>query len=124
MRLLFESRDSAELAGAKTLLESSGIPVFISGTESFRLRPLLVLYRKGLWICLDEQLQDAMVLLKNPNHRVAKPVDVEAFHQSLEQAQKQPLGALGLDAEKVLNAVMVVVVIALLAAGLAAVLFT
>ena len=124
MRLLFESESGSELAEAKELLEESGIPAFISSQETYRVRSSATLFKRGLWVCLEEQYQDAAALLKDPNHRVAWPVDVEAFHRSLEEAQKQPFSALGLDKDKLLNFVMAVLIIAFVAAGAAMVLFT
>ena len=88
MRLLFESQSSTDLSLAKELLEENGIPVFISSEQTFQLKPSLVLHRKGLWICLDEQFSDAAKLLKNPSHAVSKPVDVVAFHFSLGESQR------------------------------------
>ena len=124
MRLLFESENPSELTEARDLLEENGIPVFISSQETYRIRSSAVLFKKGLWVCLDEHFQDAAALLKDPNHQVAQPVDVEAFHQSLEQAQKQPLSALGLDKDRVLNFIVLVIVAALVMAGLVVILFT
>lgn len=111
MRLLFEGESSDELNNTKELLESRGIPVFISGTESFRMRPLSVLYKKGLWVCLDEQFEDAAMLLKTPDHEVTNPVDVDAFHSSLEKLQREPLRGLWLNRDKILNTVSIIVVL-------------
>ena len=122
MRLLFESESPVELTQAMELLEEKGIPVFISSEETYRLRPSRVLYKKGLWVCLEEQFSDAAKLLKNPNHEVAKPVDVEAFNRSLEEAQKEPLRGLWLNRDKILNVVLSVVVVAIVAAVVIAVL--
>lgn len=114
MRLLFESESQDELARAKELLEENGIPVFISSEETYRMRPSAVLYKKGLWICLEGQFSDALKLLKNPNHEVAQPVDVEEFHHSLEEAQKEPLRGLGLNGDRILNVVMSIVIVAII----------
>ena len=113
MRLLFESESQTELTQAKELLEGKGIPVFISSEETYRLRPSYILYKKGLWICLEEQFSDAAKLLKNPSHEVAQPVDTEAFHRSLEEAQKEPLRGLWLNRDKILNIVLIIVIVTL-----------
>lgn len=117
MRLLFESESHDELTRAKELLEGKGIPVFISSEETYRMRPSAVLYKKGLWVCLEGQFSDAIKLLKNPSHEVAQPVDVEAFYHSLEAAQKEPLRGLWLRRDKILNVVLSIVLIALVAAA-------
>ena len=122
MRLLFESENSDELTQAKELLEEKGIPVFISSEETYRHRPSRVLYKRGLWVCLEEQFSDAAKLLKNPSHRVARQVDVEAFHRSLEEAQKEPFRGLWLNRDRILNVVLSVVVVALVVAAIIALL--
>jgi hypothetical protein len=71
--------------------------VFISSEETFRMTPWFTGYKKGLWVCLDEQYRDALALLKNPEHQVTQPVDVEAFHRELEASKRQPLNALGIN---------------------------
>lgn len=122
MRLLFESESQDELAQARGLLEEKGIPVFISSEETYRLRPSRLLYKKGLWVCLEEQFSDAAKLLKNPSHQVARPVDVVAFQRSLEEAQKEPLRDLWQSRDKILNVVLSVVVVVLIVAVAIAVL--
>jgi hypothetical protein len=96
----------------------------VSSEETYRLRRLLVFYKKGLWVCLDEQFNDAVKLLANPNHDVAMPVDVEVFHQILEQAKQEPLGSLLIEKDKILNIVLLVVIAGLVTAVVAAVLAT
>lgn len=122
MRLLFESESPAELSQAKELLEEKGIPVFISSEETYRLRPSRLIYKKGLWVCLEAQFSDAARLLKSPSHQVARPVDVEEFHRSLEEAQREPLRGLWLNRDKILNVILSVVVAALVVAAVIAIL--
>lgn len=124
MRLLFESQSSTDLSLAKELLEENGIPVFISSEKTFQLKPSLVLHKKGLWICLDEQFSDATKLLKNPSHAVSKPVDVVAFHSSLEESQKESLNSLWINKDKIFNFVLSVVLIGFIGAVVIAVLVT
>ena len=124
MRLLFESQSSTDLSLAKELLEENGIPVFISSEQTFQLKPSLVLHRKGLWICLDEQFSDAAKLLKNPSHAVSKPVDVIAFHRSLEESQKESFNSLWINKDKIFNFVLSVVLIGFIGAVVIAVLVT
>ena len=91
MRLLFESANTEELEQKRALLENKGIPVFISGEESYRVRPLLVAYEKGFWVCIDAQYHDAQALLVNKDHHVVAQVDVELFHRDLLKLQKDPM---------------------------------
>ena len=113
MKLLFESGNTEELESKRALLESSGIPVFISGAESFRLRRLLVGYKKGFWVVIDAHYEDALALLKNKNHRVAMPLDSEAFHREFEQVQREPLSIVFSSGEAFLNRLAIVAALSL-----------
>lgn len=37
-----------------------------------------------LFVCINEQLEDALAVLKDPNHEVANPVDVAEFERRAE----------------------------------------
>lgn len=111
MRLLFQSDDPSELAKVSEMLEQKGIPVFISSEETYRIRRSAVFFKKGLWVCLDEQYSDAARLLENPAHKVAKPADVDAFYRSLEKAQGEPLRGIWQNRDKILNVVVIIVVL-------------
>jgi len=55
-------------------LESRGIPVYVDSVSAFRNPG-----RGAIFVCLDAQYADAVALLRNEDHIVADPVDVEAF---------------------------------------------
>jgi hypothetical protein len=55
-------------------LESRGIPVYVDSLSAFRNPG-----RGAIFVCLDAQYADAVALLRDENHIVAEPVDVEAF---------------------------------------------
>jgi hypothetical protein len=76
------SSNSPECAQIRELLASRGIPTFFS--TRFRARGVL-------FICLNEQFDDALALLKNPEHEVARPVDIEEFQRA---ARTQGLGTI------------------------------
>lgn len=85
MKLLVNTRDQEYLADVRHLLEKKGIPVFISSSHTYRIRPMYTAYKKGLWVYLDSQWEDAKALLSNSSHTVAEPVDVKAFYASAEK---------------------------------------
>jgi hypothetical protein len=76
MRLLSNFHDPDERTRVGNLLESHGIPVFRQGGMSFGLS------RHALFVCLDEQYSDALALLKNANHEVRNPVNIEQFEKA------------------------------------------
>jgi hypothetical protein len=80
MKRVIKNADMSDLYVLKTLLESNGIPVFISGEDSGRLLPFL-LSRPGLWIYFDEQYDEALALIKDPDYDVVNKVDIEAFYK-------------------------------------------
>ena len=109
--MLFESGNTEELEGTQALLESRGIPVFVSGTESYTVRPLLGAPKKGLWVCIDDQYDDALALLKDENHRVAIQVDPVEFHRELQQMQSEPVTMLLGSGEAFLNRIAIAAVL-------------
>ncbi len=58
----------------RRLLASHGIPTYWNQGLGGARAPLFV--------CIDEQYDDALALLKNPEHVVAHPVNVEEFKQA------------------------------------------
>jgi hypothetical protein len=85
--LLLTSVDTEDEANELThRFEASGIPIFV---EPDYTRPDLANrtssfgYRVHLW--LEEQLEDAKRLLRDPAYEVVSPVDVEAFYAALEK---------------------------------------
>ena len=83
MKSLGFFNDSSECEQIRDLLASRGIPTFLA--TSYRAR------RGALFVCIDAQFDDALAVLKNPEHEVAQPVDVEEFQRA---AQTQGLGTI------------------------------
>ena len=57
----------------RDLLASRGIPTYLS--TGFKAS------RGALFVCINEQYEDALAVLKNPEHVVANPVDVSEFER-------------------------------------------
>jgi hypothetical protein len=111
MRLLFESTSEAELAAARLCLKERGIPVFISSARTYHT---FTGGKRGLWVCLEQHFEDAQAVLRDPSHRVARPIDVDDFYRALEEVGRQPLSAMGINPTTLLN----IVVVAAMLAGL------
>lgn len=80
MKRVIRGSDTEDLYVLRNLLESNGIPVFISGEDTGRLLPFL-LSKPDLWIYLDEQYDEAVRLIENPEYEVKNKVDVETFYR-------------------------------------------
>ena len=80
MKRVIRSTVTEDLYVLRNLLESNGIPVFISGEDTGRLVPFLM-SKPDLWIYLDEQYDEAVRLIENPEYEVKNKVDVEAFYR-------------------------------------------
>ena len=81
MKLLFESGNFSEINKWKSSFEAVGVPVFVSGTESFKLHRKIVGYKLGFWILIDAQYEEAKMFYKNEIDSISNPIDVSAFHE-------------------------------------------
>lgn len=81
MRWLQERPADDELARIRSLLEENGIPLY----EAHSPRGA----NQGIYVCLDEQYDDAVALLRNPSHKVTAPIDVEDFYRKLAEAERK-----------------------------------
>lgn len=77
------------MANAELLLAGSGIPTFIGSKNSGPALGFIIANKYTLWVCLDNQYEDAVNLLKNPSHIVSSPVNIENYHQFIETSSRQ-----------------------------------
>jgi hypothetical protein len=92
MHLLFETHDYAEIQSTKVILESRGIVVFIGNEASARSPIVAVSVQKfALYIVLENQIQDAISLLKNEDHNVTTGVDITEYYQTFAETQPDSL---------------------------------
>lgn len=83
MKLVYKA---STLEGAKeiqSILESSGIPTSISNKGFAQLNLFFIPHTLGVFIYVPSQYQDAIALINNKKHIVSKPIDVDAFYESL-----------------------------------------
>ena len=96
MKLLTSSSDSQYLSSMKHLLDENGIPAFVSNEDTNRMIPIGIA-KASLWVYIDEQYDEAMLLLKDPDYEVINKVDMETFHElenSMEDSKTSLVGAL------------------------------
>jgi hypothetical protein len=80
----------AEADDLQLLFEASGIPIFVQSDftrEDPANRFADFGYRIHIWI--DEQLEDAKRLIKDSDHQVRHPVDVQQFYAELNKLDEE-----------------------------------
>jgi len=69
MKLITHFIDPGEASVAKSKLCAAGIMVEVSNIDPHVIQPSKSgAERIGLWVVFDDQLEDALLLLKNPDH--------------------------------------------------------
>jgi hypothetical protein len=86
MRYLARFHDRDELARVRALLRAKGVPTWATTVEHRRMG-----WQGTLHVCLDEHVDDALRLLRDPTHVPAHPVDAEAFERALAQGDGSAL---------------------------------
>jgi hypothetical protein len=112
MILLAQVSEVAELQRLKLLFERNGILIHTANEHSARNYGMFHPSGKyALFVALEEQYQDAQLLLKDEHHRVKSPIDLKQI-TALEQSKKYAVMATLLK-QITLIAVVLVSVIAL-----------
>lgn len=84
MKLVYRANGLEEANEIKNLLENAGIPAMISGENFSALRIPFFPNNLGVFIYLDDQYNDAMQLMADPEYTPETLVDVEQFYQLME----------------------------------------
>ena len=87
MKLVYKATSLEGANEIKSLLESSGIPAYISNSNFASLNLFFIPQSLGIFIYDPSQYQDAITLINNKDHIVQNPIDVEAFYKSLSSEQ-------------------------------------
>jgi hypothetical protein len=90
MKLVTKSTDSSYLHVLKELLEANGIPAFIKGENTARVITPFIMTEPSLWIYLDEQIDEALKLVENPDYEVRNKVDMDRFHEVARNITDKP----------------------------------
>ena len=75
--MLTRDSDLQYLENLKDLLEVNGIPAVIQGRNIARMITSRMIFEPTLWVYVDEQFDDALELMENPDHVVVNPLDIE-----------------------------------------------
>ena len=78
MRYVARFHDSQELSRVRGLLRSKGIPTHQQQVESARMGEQWALY-----VCLPEQTEDAVKLMRDPQYEPAAPVNASKFEKAV-----------------------------------------
>jgi len=70
-----------ELSRVRALLRSKGIPTFSPAVESHRMGA-----QWALFVCINEQADDARRIIRDPSHEPSLAVNAEEFEAALETA--------------------------------------
>lgn len=79
MKFIARFHDEETHLKTRSLLRSKGIP-----THSKTIEGRSMGWQAVLFVCLEEQTDDALKLMRDPAHEPANPVDAEAFEKALE----------------------------------------
>jgi cytochrome b subunit of formate dehydrogenase len=74
LKLIGYSYSHEQTTRITSLLKFKGIPTHITYAYGHAMS-----YKAAIFVCIDHQLNDAKLLLANPNHVVSDPVDIEEF---------------------------------------------
>lgn len=88
MQKIFKTHEYAEAVGIKSLLETAGIPAYISDNGS-RSRGPVIPEGFDVWIYIDTQKTDAEMLINNPQHEVSEAIDITAFYKDINGGEMQ-----------------------------------
>ena len=89
MKILFHSFDRPDMYDAKLRLDAKGIPSFIANESSGPALGFLYANKYTLWVCLDSHYDDALAVLKNPDHEVKEPVDMIDFQNFVDLSKPE-----------------------------------
>ena len=82
MKMITRDWDKEYLESQKMLLEENGIPAVLQGVETSRMTVPISPFEPTIWVYLDQQYEDAVKLMQDPNHVVTTGIDVEEFYAS------------------------------------------
>ena len=90
MQLLTRSTDVNHLYILKDLLEANGIPAFVKGENTARMISPFLMTEPGLWVYLDDQLDEAEALILDPDYQVKHGIDMNEFENARREISGNP----------------------------------
>lgn len=89
MKKLFSTIDRTEALNAKFTLEANGVPIYIGGEHAGPAPGFVNADSYTVWVCLDEQFEDAYRFIENESHEISCPIDVAEFYRSVEKSNEK-----------------------------------
>ena len=86
---VIDDRDEADRICS--LLQDKGIPISCTRTSAWRSFGTPRPFYTTISVCLDSQFADACILLKDPSHTPAEPVDVQQYYDYVQAAGYGPV---------------------------------
>lgn len=90
MKLITKSTDTSHLYVLKELLEANGIPAIVKGENTARVITPFIMTEPGLWIYIDDQYDEARILVHNPDYEVIHKVDMDEFKELARNVTENP----------------------------------
>jgi len=87
MELVYTTSSLDEANEIKDKLENAGIPVMIAGENVTRIQLPFLSNNLGVFVYINNQYDDAMSLINNPEHKVTTAVDIDAFYKVIESRE-------------------------------------
>ena len=85
-----KSIDVSQLHVLKELLEANGIPALINGENTARAITPFLMTEPSLWVYLDEQFDEALKLVDDPDYEVVNKVDMNEFYEVADNVANHP----------------------------------
>jgi hypothetical protein len=90
MKRVIKSIDASQLHVLKDLLEMNGIPALINGENTARMITPFLMTEPSLWVYLDEQRDEALRLIEDPDYEVVNKVDMIEFYKVADTITDKP----------------------------------
>ena len=90
MKRIIKSIDASQLHVLKDLLETNGIPALINGENTARIITPFLMTEPSLWVYLDEQRDEALRLIEDPDYEVVNKVDMIEFYKIADTVTDKP----------------------------------
>lgn len=90
MKLVTKSIDASQLHVLKDLLETNGIPALINGENTARMITPFLMTEPSLWVYLDEQRDEALRLIEDPDYEVVNKADMVEFYKVADAITDKP----------------------------------
>ena len=90
MNRVIMSIDASQLHVLKDLLETNGIPALINGENTARIITPFLMTEPSLWVYLDEQRDEALRLIEDPDYEVVNKVDMIEFYKVADTVTDKP----------------------------------